>query len=336
VRLSSPDYTATAVLLSRALLLAVLFLPASGPAAEWKPDKPVEMVVPTSPGGGQDSMARTTHAIVQSKKMIEVPVTVVNKPGGGQAIGYSYINQKEGNAHYIAFSTVNLLTNQIIGTHPLTYTDVTPIAMLAHEYLLFAVRADSQIKNAKSLLDSLKRDPAANSIGFAPSLGGSAHISVALVARAAGVDARKMRMVIFKSGGEAATALLGGHVDVGVVGIPVVMPHVRAGNLRVIAVPAPKRLIGELSQVPTWRDSGVNAVFANWRGVIGPRGLTRDQIDYWERVFKQVAATDEWKRYLQNNELEDGFTDANGAGEFLRTEYEALRTTLTELGLVKK
>lgn len=314
---------------------AVVLLSALAPAAEWKPDKPIEMVIPTGTGGGQDSMGRAIHAIIQTRKLVEVPVAVVNKPGGGQAVGYNYLNQKAGDAHYVAFSTVNLLTNQITGANPLSHADVTPIAMLVHEYLLFVVRSDSPIKDAQGLLDDLRRDPQSRSIGFAPGPGGSAHISLGLVAKAAGIDARKLKVVVFKSGGEATTAVLGGHVDVAVAGIPPVTGHVRAGKMRAIAVPAPKRLSGELGNVPTWRESGVDAVFANWRGVIGPKAITSEQVAYWERLLREVVKTDEWKSRLRKFSQEDGYTDAAGAREFLRAEYEVLRSVLTELGFAR-
>ncbi|MBI3937044.1 MAG: tripartite tricarboxylate transporter substrate binding protein [Betaproteobacteria bacterium] len=326
---------ATASLLNCVVATAIILFSVSASAAEWKPDKSIEMIIPTGTGGGQDSMGRAIHAIIQTRKLVEVPVAVVNKPGGGQAVGYNYLNQKAGDAHYVAFSTVNLLTNQITGANPLSHTDVTPIAMLVHEYLLFVVRSDSPVKDAQGLLDDLRRDPQSRSIGFAPGPGGSAHISLGLVTKAAGIDARRLKVVVFKSGGEATTAVLGGHVDVAVAGIAPVTGHLRAGKMRAIAVPAPKRLSGELGNVPTWRELGVNAIFANWRGVIGPRAITSEQVAYWERVFREVAKTDEWKSRLRKFSQEDGYTDAAGAREFLRAEYEVLRSVLTELGFAK-
>ncbi|HSQ05598.1 MAG TPA: tripartite tricarboxylate transporter substrate binding protein, partial [Burkholderiales bacterium] len=232
--------------------------------------------------------------------------------------------------------TVNLLTNQITGGNPLTYTDVTPIAMLVHEYVVFAVNIDSAIRDARDFIERVRRDPASVSVGFSPGLGAAAHISYGLVAQAASADLRKLKTVVFKSGGEATTALLGGHIDCAVAAIPGVLPHLKAGKLRVIAVPAPRRLTGDLANVPTWNEIGVNAVFTNWRGVFGPPGLTPEQIAYWDRVLEQVVHTDEWKSVVAKFNQEEAFTDAQGARTFLRKQHEVLKSVLTDLGLAKQ
>lgn len=304
-------------------------------AAEWKPEKAVEVIVPTSPGGGQDTLARTIQKIVQDRRLIEAAITVVNKAGGGEAVAYSYLNQHPKDGHYLAIATVNLLTNRITGSHSLSYADVTPIALTVNEYLLFVVRADSPIKNGKDFVERLKKEPSALSIGFGPSLGGSSHISAGLVAKAAGLEARRLKVVVFTSGGDTMTAVLGGHIDIAVASVAASVPHMQSGKMRAIGVPSPQRLGGPAAQVPTWREQGFDAVFTNWRAVIGPKGLTADQVTYWERALSAVVQTDEWKERLQNSLQELVFFNSKETQRFLESQDAQLRSVLSDLGLAK-
>lgn len=304
-------------------------------AAEWKPEKAVEIIVPTSPGGGQDTLARIIQRIVQDRRLIEATMTVVNKAGGGEAVAYGYLNQHPKDGHYLAIATVNLLTNRITGSNPLNYADVTPIALMVNEYLVFVVRADSPVKNGKDFVDRLKKDPSALSIGVGPSLGGSSHISAGLVAKVAGIDAKRLKVVVFASGGEIMTAVLGGHVDVSAASMTASVPHLQSGKMRAIGVPSPQRLGGPVANVPTWREQGFDAVFTNWRAMIGPKGLTADQITYWERALSAVVQTDEWKESLQKNLQERAFLNSKETQQFLESQDAQLRSVLSDLGLAK-
>ena len=102
-------------------------------APAWQPDRFIEIVVPSGPSGGNDMAGRTMHAILQGKKLVATPVNVVNKPGGGGAVAFTYINQKQADARYISVIPVTLLTNHITGRSAFTYTDFTPIAQLYSE-----------------------------------------------------------------------------------------------------------------------------------------------------------------------------------------------------------
>lgn len=320
------------------VVLFALAVAASGRAsnaAEWKPEKAVEIIVPTSPGGGQDTLARIIQRIVQDRRLIEATMTVVNKAGGGEAVAYGYLNQHPKDGHYLAIATVNLLTNRITGSNPLNYADVTPIALMVNEYLVFVVRADSPVKNGKDFVERLKKDPSALSIGVGPSLGGSSHISAGLVAKVAGIDARRLKVVVFASGGEIMTAVLGGHVDVSAASMTASVPHLQSGKMRAIGVPSPQRLGGPVANVPTWREQGFDAVFTNWRAMIGPKGLTADQITYWERALSAVVQTDEWKESLQKNLQERAFLNSKETQQFLESQNAQLTSVLSDLGLAK-
>ena len=301
----------------------------------WTPSKPVEMIVGVSPGGGIDRTARTMQKIMQDHRLVEVPVNVVNKPGGGSTIAQAYLNSHAGDAHYYEISATSMLTNHIIGKTAMSHRDFTPIAMLCDEYLGFAVAADSPIKDGKQLLAAMKSNIDALPIGIATSAGNTNHIGAALIAKAAGADVKKLKVVVFSSGGESMTAVLGGHVALVVTPSANLIPHMQSGRLRVLAISAPKRLPGALAAVPTWKEQGVDAVVTNWRPVIGPKGLTSAQIAYWEGVFSKLIATDEWKREVERTGAVNHYMGNRELAAYFDAQYAEFRTILGEVGLAK-
>lgn len=302
--------------------------------ARWKPDRNVEIVVGTSSGGGQDTSARFIHKLIQDKQLLEVASTVVNKPGGSTAIGFAYLNQHAGDGHYVMLSTIPLITNYIRGLSQISYADISPLANLFDEYVVAAVVPDSPIRSGKELLERLKKNPASLSIGIGAMASGG-HLSIGLAANTAGVDVKKLKIVSFKSGGEAITALLGGHVDVVAATTAAPVRLREAGKARILAITAPKRVGGALADVPTWREQGANVAFANWRLMAGPRGLTPAQITYWEGVFAKLTATDEFKRDVEKRQWVINFLNSEEMRQFLKARHDELKVVLAELGMAK-
>ena len=123
----------------------------AGPApAQWKPDRPIEMVVGFAPGGGNDKSARVMQRIWKDIGLGEV--VVVNRVGGGGALAYTYVSQKAGDGHYLAIAQAGLNTNHITGRSPLHYSDVTPVAFVGNEPVGLAVRADSPFRTLKDFV----------------------------------------------------------------------------------------------------------------------------------------------------------------------------------------
>ena len=309
----------------------------AGPAAAqaWKPEKPVEIVIGTSPGGPQDRTGRLLQKILQEQKLVPTPVNVVNKPGGGGAIGLSYVNQHPGDGHYLMVNSITLLTNHITGRTPLSHTDFTPIAVIGAEYVGVAVLADSPIRTGKDLVERLRKDPTAMSVSIGTAFGNATHISYALAMKAAGVDIRKLKTVVFNSGGDAMTALLGGHVDAMASAPSTLLQHIKAGKVRMLAVVAPKRLAGDFAAIPTWRELGIDVTFELWRGLAGPKAMTRAQVQYWDDAFGKMTRTDEWKKQLAQFDMEDVYRNSADTARYWKAEYDEVKGVLTELGLAK-
>ena len=137
-------------------------------AQSWAPQKNVELVVPNPPGGSNDKTARTVERILKANNLLSSTMTVVNKPGGGGSIAYTYVQQHTGDPHFLVVAGPAILTNHITGAAKLRHSDLTPIAALFDDYTAFAVAAGSSLKSGKELIDRLKKDPKTVTIGFSP------------------------------------------------------------------------------------------------------------------------------------------------------------------------
>jgi putative tricarboxylic transport membrane protein len=319
----------------RRLLAAFLaFTTWAGPAFAWEPQKAIEIVVPTTPGGGIDRSARTLQRILQ-EGLVKVPVTVVNKPGAGGAVATTYLNQHAGNAHYVSINSPNLIANGINGRGP-SHTEVTALANLFSEYTVVAVRADSPLRSGRDFVEALRKDPGALSGSTPTTLGSVNHLTFALVAKAAGVDVRKLKAVVLGSGGDAVTALLGGHIDAHTGTPSSVVRMVRDGKMRVIGIAAPKRIGDVYADTPTWTEQGLPVVMDTWRGVIGPKGLSVEQIAFWDAVLAKAVATPVWKETLAQNVWEPNYLDSAGTRKLFESDHAEYRRILAELGLLKQ
>jgi putative tricarboxylic transport membrane protein len=303
-------------------------------AAAWAPDKTVELVVPSGTGGGNDKTVRVMQQLIQQKKLASVPMTVLNKPGGGQAVTYAYLKQHAGDGHVLASATMNMLTNRIMGTNPLSYRDLTPVVQLTRYYLTFAVRADSPIRTFKDVEARLKSDP--QTITFGISSGAFPAITTGMVGVALGIEPRQVKRVVFRSGGEIMTALLGGHVDIVAGASASVLPHHQSGKIRIIGVTAPQRLGGPFAEVPTIKEQGVNVVSANWYNLVGPPGMSADQVAYWEDVFEKATATEEWKKEVARNVWQDSFVKGKALMQALQEQEQQLFEVLSAMGQAKQ
>jgi tripartite-type tricarboxylate transporter receptor subunit TctC len=305
-------------------------------SARWIPDKNVEIIAASNAGGGLDVFARLIQKAWLDNKIVEVPVNVVNKAGGGGSVAWNYLNQHAGDGHYLAGTSPTMLTGYVTGSSSVSYADITPVSLLVAENNVFSVAANASIQTGRQLLDRLRKGPESVNIGLAPGLGNHDHIALALVVSAAGVDPKKLKTVIFGGGGDIIAALLGGHVDLMVGPAPVAAPLLSSGKLKILAITADKRAAGVLAGVPTWKEQGIDVVVEGWRGVIGPKGMKESSVAYWEDALAKMIATDEWKKDLERNMWESKFLRSAPMNEFLKVQTEQFRRTLSDLGLAKR
>ena len=316
--------------------IAIAGAPSWSFAQVWKPERPVELIVGCAPGCGPDNMARLMQKVFQANRYIDPPLMVQNKAGGAGTIARLYVNQFEGNGHYIYSGDRGLLGSHAMGRGGPHYTDLTPIAVLFGEYIALAVKADSPIKSGRDLLERLKKDPGAASFGIATSLGNVNHQSVAGALKNVGVDIRKTRNVTFNSGALAITALLGGHIDAVPVSSGLWVPHMQTGAVRVIAVSAPERLPGVYADVPTWREQGANVSLFNWRAVFGPKGMAPAHVAFWENVFQRFLQAPEWTAEMVTRNGIPKFMGSAAMKKYMEEEYPDVKAFLVDLELAKR
>lgn len=309
---------------------------APAPAQQpWQPTRNVEIIVNSGAGGAADRQARAAQRYLQTLPGIP-SVTVVNKPGGGGALALTSITEHTGNGHVLGILSTGLITNPIIGLSTIGYKEVTPLNILMREYVVAWTQSDSPIASGQDLLMRLKRDPASVSFGFATAPGNQNHIVIGMLARAAGIDPKSAKVVIFSSGGQGMTSALGGHVDVWVGTAGGTLPHVQAGKVRVLGISSEQRQTGILAIAPTFREQNIDATYFAWRGFLGPRGLTAAQVAYWDQAFAKVVSDPTWKETLEKNAWVADSKGSMDARSHLEREHKLLSKILAELGLVKK
>jgi putative tricarboxylic transport membrane protein len=300
-------------------------------AEKWSPDRFVEIVAGSAAGGAQDRTARTMQRIWQERKIVSVPVNVSNKPGGGGALSLAFLNQQGGEGRHVAVGSPTFMINHIAGTSTVALQDITPLARLFSEYIVIAVRADSPLKTGGDLLRRLKADPSSVSAAVATARGGMQHIAVARLAKSAGADFRKMRIVVFNSGGESISQVLGGHIDLVSTAAANAAPHVANGQLRILGVAAPQRMAGALAPVPTWKEQGADVVVSNWRAVIGPKAMSAVQVAWWDQALQALVNTPEWAADVQANHWVGNYLGSGASRTYFTEQYSEMRDVVREL-----
>ena len=322
---------------AQVIALTLAFVLASPVAAQgWTPQKPVEIAVPTAAGGANDNAARLIQRILQDNKLVPTPVLVMNKPGGNQTLASVYVRQHPNDPHYLLYSTSSVFTAEITGLSKMHYTELTPIALLSTEHSVISVRADSPIRNMRDLVTRLQADPQSIAFGMV-SRGGSNHVALAQSVKAGGVDPKRLKTIVFKTNTESYLALVGGHLHAVTSSATAAHPFLQQGSVRVIGIGAQQRQPGELANVPTMREQGIETrMTTNWRGVFAPPGITAAQVAYWDDAMAKLVATNDWKKMLDDNNTEGQFLRSREFVKFLQAEYAISRVTLTELGFARQ
>ena len=323
------------VLAHAALLgLVIVCAPASAQSG-WRPEKQVEIVLPTAPGGGNDAVARLLAKVLQEQKLVSTPLLVVNKPGGNQALSVTYLSQHSADPHFLLLATSTLLTNQIQGLTQFQYSDFPPLGLAFIDYSAFMVAASSPFRTMRDLLNRLKADP--DSVAFSVvARGGTSHAVLAAAAKTAGVDPKRLKLVVYKTSAEATTAMMGGHIQAAVSSAAGSTPPVVAGQLRMLALAASQRRPGALADVPTLAEAGVDApVLATWRVILGAKGITPAQIAFWEDALARAFSTEEWKAWMTKNDVTAPPLRGKELAGYLDRQFGQTKAVLVELGLAK-
>jgi putative tricarboxylic transport membrane protein len=320
--------------------LVVLMLSAATPAHSaqvnsWKPTRPVAIIVGTAPGGALDLTARILQRILEQQKALEVPVVIIHKPGASNGIAWSYLNERAADGHALAIGTTNLVTNPVTGTHKIGYRDVTLLATLVDSYTVAVVKGDSPLKSIREAVERMRANPAALSLAIAPGYGSANHTAMGVSLKAAGIDVRRLRVVVYNTSAQSITGVLGGHIDVAYVLASNPPSLIQAGQLRGIATTAPRRLTGVLAGIPTFRESGIDATYTSWRALIGPAGMRPEQIAFWEKTLARAVAAREWQEAVEKNFEHANYLTGKAAHDFVVERDRQFREIWAEIGQAK-
>lgn len=314
-----------------AAVLGVLALPAAEATAQaFKPTRPVELVVHTGPGGGSDVFARIVNNIFEQEQLLPVRANVVNRSGGGGAVAMSYVAEKKGDPHVIAFYTSVWLTAPLTTKEArVQFTELTPIANLIYDPSLIIVRSDSPYRTLNDFVEAAKKSP-----GKLLQAGSSVQAIGNLIRQVVQKQSGAMWTYVPMPGGsERITAILGGHAQI-LIGDPgEVKEQVQSRAMRVIAQMAERRLPA-YPDVPTLQESGYTMPnIRTVRGVVAPPGLTRDAVAYWEGVFDHLVKTDAWRKYLSESQSEDGYVKGDQLLQLAEESLAARREVFKDVGI---
>ncbi len=245
-------------------------------SSSWRPQREVEIVAGTPPGGGLDRSARALVKAIESKRLLDVPARVSNVAGEGGRKAWAYLDQHPGDPHVLCISSSNLATDHLLGASAFDHERAfTPLAILYAEYIAFLARSDSPLKSGADLIAPFATRAASVTVALSTSLGNPNHIALAKVVRHAGGDVKAPRIRVFDSALDAVADVVSGNSDICAVTAASAVKEITAGTMRALAVSAPQRLAGLYAQTPTWLEQSIDCVIGAWRGVSGARGLTR-------------------------------------------------------------
>ena len=297
------------------------------------PTRAIDIIVPYAPGGGTDIMYRNMEKIITQYKLVSQPVNIVNKPGGAGAIGKAFCLSKPADGYSFTCFDIGTVSQQIDGKAKWDYRkDFTYIARLVSDINFIIVKGDSPINNAKDLVEAIKKKgPKSISVG-GTSTGGPDHFANIELIRA---TKQQFNFVPFNSGGEVVTNLLGGHIDAAWANPNECIGQLEAKQVKIVGVATEKRS-PMFPDHPTMREQGFNVISTQTRSFVARGGTSPEVVDYWVQVLDKVRKTPEWKKYLEDNLLEDGWL---AKGDFLKdadNDYKTIKSIMDEMGMSKK
>jgi len=301
----------------------------------WRPEREVEIIAGTPPGGGLDRCARALVKAIESQRLLDVPVRITNMPGEGGRGAWTLLDRRPGDAHALCVSSINLTTDHLLGENPFAHeTAFTPLAILYTEYLAFLARTDFAVSSGAALLERFAMDAGSLTIALSISIGNPNHIALAKVIRHAGGDVQAPKLRVFDSALDAVADVMAGKADVAVVTAASASRELRSGAMRALALSAPQRAAELYGGTPTWTELGADCIIGSWRGITGARGLSTAQIAFWERVLAAAVATGEWRAELARYYWTPMYLDGARLREHLARERAEMGAMLREIGLL--
>ena len=320
---------------------AALLLPAAASAADWKPTKPVEFVVPSGAGGGTDQFARLVQSIIVKHKLMDQSIIVTNKSGGAGAEGFLDVAAAAGDPHKVVFGTNNAYLLPLVLKVPYQYSQLKPVAMMALDEFLIWVPADSPFDGPTAYLDAVKADPAKFIMGGSQSKDTDQTLNE-LINKTYGT---KLAYVPFKSGGEAATQLAGKHISSNVNNPNENISQWRAGQVKALCVFAKERMKYKdkvtttlsWNDIPTCKEKGLAIdQYQMPRVIYMSSAVKPEPMAFYTEVFRKVSQTPEWQEFLTKNALNGTFGTGDAVSKYIAEDTERQKAIFSYAGWLLK
>lgn len=322
---------------------AVAMMTVSGATAAssaWEPTKPIEIVVAAGAGGASDQMARMMQAAMQKNNLVKVPVVVSLKGGASGAEALIYMKSSDGdpNKVLIAYSLIYMLP--LSAKIPFNWRDLTPVSVMAFDQFVLWDNVDGP-KTVKELIDAAK---AAKDSPLKVGGTGSKREDQVLTVGIEKKTGTKFSYLPYKSGGEAATQLVGKHVDLNVNNPSENLEVWRANQVRALCVFDSERISYKTkvtdtqswNDVPTCKEQGLDLSYLMLRAMFLPGKVTPDQVAFYEDLFKKITETPEYKDYMEKQALKPAFITGKDMVKFLEKDDAENTALMTEAGFVAK
>ena len=304
-----------------------------GSAAEGGNDGPItglRFLVPNSAGSGYDTTAREVARVLEEEELA-TGIEVFNLEGAGGTVGLQRLVNEDGNADMLMQMGLGVVGAQFSNQSEATLDQTTPIAKLIEEAEAIVVPADSPFQSIDDLVEAWKADPGNTPVGGASNPGGPDHLTPMLLAEEVGVTPTDVNYVAYDGGGELLAGILGGDLAFGATGIGEVSEAAEAGKVRVLAVTSEDPVEGV--DAPTLTEEGIDLVFANWRGIVAPPGISEDDTQKWVDAVTAMHDSDAWAETLESQGWTDAFMTGDDFADFLSEESERVQSVMSDLGL---
>ena len=279
-------------------------------AAYPEPDKVIEFLHHSSPGGGAGLFVLTCADLLNKTGIVKNKIQVQTRQGGSSAVALNYLNSKAGDPYVVMMWTTAQLNALNRGTTKMKIEDVSWLTTLVEDGNVMIVPFKSPYKNAKELVADAKTSPKKVSVGI-NSIGGSEHIMAARIERVAGV---KFNITAFEF---SPTQLIGGHIDMAFGNTAETSGHVKAKRARAIANMGENRL-PYYKDVPTLAEQGIKASFTQFRGFIGAPNFPADAVKFWDDAFAKLMKTKEFKEYMKKSDYVGAFKTSTETKAFVQ------------------
>lgn len=320
---------------ARHLLLAFLLL-ATNCTARGGSEGGV-CIAPANPGGGWYLTCRATAEALGAEAPGGRKLRVLNMPGEGGGVAFArVVADMHGNERVIVAASPSTLLG--LAQHrygALREQDVRWVAAVGTERSVIAVRTEAPWKSLGDFVAAWRANPESITIGGTSAVGGGDHMKMLLLARAAGIDVRRVKYRSFDEEIEVVRALQAGAIQVYPADVSKILRQSQRNELRVIAVLGATRAPGTLSVVPTAREQGFDVVFTIWRGLYAPAGISDAAYALWVERINTMVQSPEWAALLARNGLTPFYLGGPDFARFVTDQTQAYRTISRQIGIVQ-